>query len=263
MRTPALFVVVVVLSVLSGFSFARRGHGHAPPPCVDPSLCIRTIRHDGARYTVAQINTLQHPVLLFAPPGGTTLAEAGEALARTGDGMAVGMNAGMYEPDFSMVGLAVQDGALLQPLNRRRAGGNFYLSPNGVFFVDAQGPHVLPSDAFAKRGLQGVTTATQSGPMLLLPSGNGQRPTVHRSLSGGSRSMHTRNAVGVRGQTVFLVISADEVTLHALAVMMRDRLECEAALYLDGTVSALQAGPVAVGGVARRFGGVLYVPGRG
>ena len=256
-----MLLMVALLSSAAGFGFSRRGHGHAPPQCADPSLCVRTVRHNGARYTVAQINTLQHPVLLFAPSGGVTLEETQRALEKRGQGMVLGMNAGMYEPDFSMAGLAVEDGVLRKALNQRRAGGNFYTRPNGVFFVDAHGPHVLTTQAFATRGLDGVQTATQSGPMLLLPSDDaGGTPTIHPRLNPGSTSVHTRNAVGVFGSMVYLVISEDEVNLHALAVMMRDQLDCQAALYLDGTVSALKAGAVELGGVARRFGGVLYVP---
>lgn len=47
------------------------------------------------------------------------------------------MNAGMYEPDLSPVGLFVARGHELSPLNLAEGAGNFYLKPNGVFFLTA------------------------------------------------------------------------------------------------------------------------------
>jgi uncharacterized protein YigE (DUF2233 family) len=46
------------------------------------------------------------------------------------------MNAGMYHEDFSPVGLYVEDGKEIAPLNTADAPGNFFMKPNGVFFVD-------------------------------------------------------------------------------------------------------------------------------
>jgi uncharacterized protein YigE (DUF2233 family) len=48
------------------------------------------------------------------------------------------MNAGMYEEDLSPVGLYVEDGQTLTPANRRAGAGNFYVKPNGIFYVQGQ-----------------------------------------------------------------------------------------------------------------------------
>jgi len=59
------------------------------------------------------------------------------------------MNAGMYEADQSPLGLFIVDGRVARPLNLRSGSGNFYLKPNGVFWVDARGlPHVDETGAF-------------------------------------------------------------------------------------------------------------------
>src|SRR5271163_1325802 len=46
------------------------------------------------------------------------------------------MNAGMYKMDFSPVGLFVNGGREISPLNLQQDEGNFFLRPNGVFFVN-------------------------------------------------------------------------------------------------------------------------------
>ena len=49
------------------------------------------------------------------------------------------MNAGMFHADFRPVGLAGGRGRELGPINRSSGTGNFFLQPNGVFLVDADG----------------------------------------------------------------------------------------------------------------------------
>src|SRR6185436_10370714 len=85
-------------------------------------------------------------------------------LNQSGQILAFAMNAGMFHPDFRPVGLLVIDGKELAPINRAPGSGNFFVQPNGVFLIDAQGARVLATDEY--RGLQ-PHTATQSGPMLV------------------------------------------------------------------------------------------------
>jgi len=49
-----------------------------------------------------------------------------------------GMNGGMYHGDMSPVGLCVQNGHELAPLNLAKAEGNFFLKPNGIFLISDQ-----------------------------------------------------------------------------------------------------------------------------
>jgi uncharacterized protein YigE (DUF2233 family) len=144
------------------------------------------------------------------------------------------MNAGMYHADFAPVGLLVIDGRRLAPLDTGDGQGNFFLKPNGVFFVDAAGAHVVATDAFAPDA-EGIRLATQSGPLLL------QGGVVHPAFDPASRSRHVRNGVGIcAGKPVF-VISRAPVTLHAFALHFRDALHCQDALYLDGAISSLHS----------------------
>jgi uncharacterized protein YigE (DUF2233 family) len=143
------------------------------------------------------------------------------------------MNAGMYDPARRPVGLFVQDTRLVQPLNRKDGRGNFFMKPNGVFWVEAAGlAHLDETDTYAHDpGLP--MWATQSGPMLVTA-----REVNPRIMPNGA-SRYVRNAVGVTYTGAFFVISRRPISLGRLARFMRDELSCLDALYLDGAVSSL------------------------
>lgn len=155
-------------------------------------------------------------------------------LAGRGQNLRYAMNAGMYEPDYSPVGLLVVDGKQLSPLNLREGEGNFYLKPNGVFLLSDAGAHVVESSRYP--GLaRGVRLATQSGPLLLRDG------RIHPDFDPASKSRHIRNGVAVKDGQVLLVISDTKVNLYEFAAYFRDQLHCRDALYLDGSVSTLYA----------------------
>jgi uncharacterized protein YigE (DUF2233 family) len=143
------------------------------------------------------------------------------------------MNAGMYQPDFSPVGLLVIGGREVSPLNLADGAGNFFLKPNGVFLLGPSGVRIVPSERYPQL-TERVTLATQSGPLLLIGG------KVHPKLEPYSKSRVIRNGVGVQGrnQAVF-VISEQPLSLYEFAMLFRDRLQCTDALYLDGAVSSL------------------------
>ncbi|MDT4966884.1 MAG: hypothetical protein QOJ64_1621 [Acidobacteriota bacterium] len=142
------------------------------------------------------------------------------------------MNAGMYKPDFSPVGLLVQDGREISPLNVADGTGNFFLKPNGVFFVSESGPRIVETSEYPALA-RGVRIATQSGPLLL------RNGVVHPALDVGSTSRFIRNGVGISKNAILFVISEQPVNFYELAVFFRDELQCQDALYLDGAVSSL------------------------
>ncbi|HWW12734.1 MAG TPA: hypothetical protein VN018_09465 [Brevundimonas sp.] len=56
----------------------------------------------------------------------------------------------MYDTGLNAIGLLVENGRTLTPLNRRGGDGNFYLQPNGVFAVDRSGrTRVIDSAAWS------------------------------------------------------------------------------------------------------------------
>jgi uncharacterized protein YigE (DUF2233 family) len=160
-----------------------------------------------------------------------------DALAKRGKTLEFAMNAGMYQPDFSPVGLFVADGRELVPLNRRRGSGNFSQQPNGVFLVDDQGARVLTTEEYADAKLQPLL-ATQSGPMLIHQGELTTSPVMNPK----SQSRRIRNGVCAPSPaTAVFVISESPVTFHEFANYFRESLGCKEALYLDGSISSLYA----------------------
>ena len=69
----------------------------------------------------------------------TALRRWGEAHGRE---LLFATNAGIYDREFRPLGLYIEEGVTLRPLNTSRGApgsGNFAIQPNGVFYVDAQG----------------------------------------------------------------------------------------------------------------------------
>ncbi|MCA8829298.1 phosphodiester glycosidase family protein [Hymenobacter pini] len=151
-------------------------------------------------------------------------------LQQRGQQLAFACNGGMFHAGNAPVGLFIENGRVRTPLNTSRGRGNFYLRPNGVFYLTKQRrAGVCPTDSFGR--VRQVQYATQSGPMLLLA---GQLHPAFREQSG---NRHIRNGVGVRpdGRVVW-VMSRQKVTFYELAQEFQ-RMGCRNALYLDGYVS--------------------------
>ena len=142
------------------------------------------------------------------------------------------MNPGMYKPDYSPVGLLVEDGREIAPLNVADGTGNFFLKPNGVFFISASGPRIVETTEYSALA-HDVRLATQSGPLLL------RNGLVNPAFDAASTSRLIRNGVGISKNTVLFVISEQPINFYEFAVFFRDELQCQDALYLDGVVSSL------------------------
>ncbi len=198
---------------------------------------VRTVEHLGDRYTVVtvQLDRGEDVLLYGGKSGGVTFSNARASAEREGRTVTALMNGGMYGKDDGPVGLFISDAKELHPLALGKGEGNFYLQPNGVFWVDATGiAHVTTTPLFPTDHAK-ATIATQSGPMLLVDG------AVHPEFKPASTNLATRNGVGVSadGKTVYLAISQGEVRFHDFATLFRDELRCEDALFLDGVVSKL------------------------
>lgn len=158
------------------------------------------------------------------------------ALAETGQQLGFAMNAGMYAPDRSPLGLYIENGIQRHDIITNEGPGNFGMLPNGVFCVADDGFAVIESRAFAAAP-KTCRHATQSGPMLVIDG------ALHPRFLPDSDSYYVRNGVGVSadGQTAWFVISDDAVTFHHFARLFRDVLKAPQALYLDGSISRLYA----------------------
>lgn len=140
------------------------------------------------------------------------------------------MNGGMYKTDNSPLGLYIENGIQQNRLNIGRGEGNFYLQPNGVFYLTGNNvPVVCTTSSFKEN--KGVLYATQSGPMLVI------NDTINPLFKQGSSNLNIRNGVGILpGNKVLFAISAVPVNFYDFACFFKNA-GCSNALYLDGYVS--------------------------
>lgn len=139
------------------------------------------------------------------------------------------MNAGMYKEDNSPLGLYIENYKTITKLNTRSATGNFYLKPNGVFYVTGDGKAFICKTTSFKAD-KNIKYATQSGPMLLI-DGN-----IHPSFTKGSININIRNGVGIlpNGNALF-AMSKSFVNFYDFADYFKKK-GCKNALFLDGSI---------------------------
>lgn len=211
-----------------------------PPGEPGPVQNCYAERYEGAGYTICRFDQAE-PGLSFHlydeagdPFGDFTALE--NALTVKGKSLVFAMNGGMYHEDRAPVGLYIEEREKLAPIQLSSGYGNFHLLPNGVFYVDDDGAHVLSGEAYKAAHLT-PRYATQSGPMLVIDG------ELHPAFREDSVSYKRRNGVGVDEETgtLYFVLSDGFVTFHRFASLFRDHLHTENALYLDGTISRLYA----------------------
>lgn len=166
-------------------------------------------------------------------------------LSREGLNLAFATNAGIYEVGPKPCGLTISESRELVPLNLADGDGNFFLKPNGVFYLDDNtGPGVVDAAEWPVLRLK-PRLAAQSGPLILL------RGVEHPAFRPDSPNKRQRSAVGIVKDTqevVFVMSHREErskgrVTFHQLARLFVN-LGCRDALYLDGDISEMITQPV-------------------
>lgn len=235
----------------------------AQPPVPQPASSAlpgpcRDLTFEAVAYVVCEMDPGRYAVSLHrldaaAKPYGSVVKFT-DAMRAAGTPPLLAMNAGMYHKDLSPVGLFVENGHEEAPLNRDDAEGNFFLKPNGVFYVGADGKAgVLETGAFAAAKPAAVY-ATQSGPMLVIDG------ELHPRFEPNGTSRYIRNGVGVRDSgAVVLAISRGEVSLGGFARLFRDALGCRNALFFDGAVSTLSNGTETIVGGSFPAGPIVAV----
>tara|TARA_R110002020_G_scaffold34066_14_gene103567 strand:- start:7627 stop:8460 length:834 start_codon:yes stop_codon:yes gene_type:complete len=250
-----LYLLIILLFLAGGLFFWRAlspsgklpeagmagSNGNEAMTALDrPDICEETV-FEGARASLCIIDPAANATRLVyrdrtgVPHG--SVKRAVTALATFGQTPVLAMNAGMYHSDMTPVGLYVEDGKEISPLNTDDDFGNFFLKPNGVFFIRPDGTAgVMETMAYAGAEIA-PAFATQSGPMLVI---NGE---IHPRFLPDGTTRYIRNGVGVRtdGKLV-LAITRDPVSLGSFARLFRDVAMCPNALFFDGGVSSMAWG---------------------
>lgn len=230
--SPLLILMLFALLACNGCS----GKTNRTPPSVSVQENSESSGFAYPRFTTIRVDARIERIELFLrDDAGRPLRRFDRLeswLASRKERLRFAMNAGMFEPDLSPVGLLVQNGQQVSPLNLSDGTGNFFLKPNGVFFISELGPGIVESAEYQALA-QKVRLATQSGPLLV------RNGALHPSINAASNSRLLRNGVGVSGDTIVFVISEKPVSFYEMAIYFRDELHCLDALYLDGVVSSL------------------------
>ena len=196
---------------------------------------VRWKNTDDARFVSVIINpTKQQLAFYLKDERGmyyNSIQNLKNGLARHHKTLLFAMNGGMYMPDHSPQGLYIENGKLIKTIDTNASGyGNFYLKPNGVFYINAKREaSVCKTEDYTSN--KQVMFATQSGPMLVIDG------AIHPAFKQGSSNLNIRNGVGLlpNGELLF-AMSKKEINFYDFAQYFKD-LGCKNALYLDGFVS--------------------------
>lgn len=150
--------------------------------------------------------------------------------AAKGQTLLFAMNGGMYKTDNSPLGLYIENNKTLAPINKRNATGNFYLQPNGIFYITINNlAGICTTGNFVDDS--NIKYATQSGPMLVI-NGN-----IQPAFKQGAANINIRNGVGILpGNKILFAMSKEKINLYDFASYFKNA-GCSNALYLDGFVS--------------------------
>ncbi len=202
-----------------------------------PGFEYREMDYAGGHYMVVLVDVGQVDLRLFwkndQGEAYKRFHTVAHALKDKDEQLRFAMNSGIYAKDYTPLGLHIEDGEILEPLNLKDGGGNFFLKPNGVFFVEDAKAGILGSDEYGQANKK-PQLAVQSGPILL------EKGIMHPRFLKDSKSIHFRNGVGVLddGRAAF-VLSRWPVNFYRFASFFKDELKCQNALYLDGSLSGI------------------------
>lgn len=170
------------------------------------------------------------------------------ALRKKCRNMQFAMNAGMFQADYSPVGLYIENGIQQRPLNTAKRGfGNFLIQPNGVLAWNNSQAVIQTTDHYRLSSFK-AKYATQSGPMLVIDG------KINDKFLSDASSYKIRNGAGIQNHKLYFVISLEPVTFYQFASYFKDTLKTGNALYLDGSISSMYAADLNMHDAARDLG---------
>ena len=184
LRMTSLHRILDCLAALAIAAISLGWGGDAPAQTATP--CVAMI-FEGAAYTVCTFDAGHDALQMFwkgadGKPYGA-FAPLAAALNAAGRELRFAMNAGIYETDTSPVGLYIENSKRLRKLNLRDGDSNFYLKPNGVFFIGDSSVGVMESGKFAASAGVGRQTRPSMSMFPLSPAF-----CIHVRRSAGSAS---------------------------------------------------------------------------
>ena len=234
MKTLQRIIIIALLISCCTVSIAQQPNVMKPTTKSGKTNAMQ-LEYAGARYEVFVVNyPAQNIQLFWKGANGAILRSLGNLKAFTaskGKKLLFAANAGMYTTENGPKGLYIENGKEVRRIDLKKGPKtNFYMQPNGVFYTTAQHAYITTSETFNKK--EKVLFATQSGPMLVVDG------AVNSQFTKGSANANIRNGVGVDKEgRVYFVISDGLVNLYDFAMIFKDKLHCQQALFLDGGIS--------------------------
>lgn len=199
---------------------------------------FEAITFNKKKYKLFYVNNKKNEVRILPSPdkGAATIKST---LDNSNETPLMITNAGMYQPNFKPQGLLISKYEQKSEIDstREKREGNFYLYPNGIFYIDSADKfHIATTEDYLKNHYppKFIKYATQSGP-LLLKENNWLNPNIKENSS----NYNIRSGVGlISPDRAVFIISADVVSFYDFK-MLFTALGCKSALYLDGFVSRM------------------------
>lgn len=251
-------MAVIRSSLLIALALAACGPAAEAPDVQAQTAASACQRRDfeGSAFTLCRYDRRRDEIALFLDGRNgrlRSLAALERELGPRARRLRFAMNAGMYDEAGGPIGLYVAEGRERHAINRRPGPGNFHMFPNGVLTIAADGRvAILPAARYHPAARP--HWATQSGPMLVIDG------TLHPAIQPNGPSLHIRNGVCTVDENIaWFAISEAPVSFGRLARLLRDRLGCRDALYLDGSVSSLWDRPAGRRDVYAELGPLVAV----
>jgi uncharacterized protein YigE (DUF2233 family) len=165
-----------------------------------------------------------------------SIARLREDQSREGYTLQFAINGGIFDQRYRPQGLYIEQGRVQAELDTTKPSGdrgNFYLEPNGVFFIDSQGDaRFLTTDQYIKqfpsKRQESIRVAVQSGPALVVDG------AINPQFTEASVNKKRRSGLGILGpRRVVFAMSSWETSFFEFAAVFA-KLGCRDALYLDG-----------------------------
>ncbi|STU61339.1 lipoprotein [Klebsiella pneumoniae subsp. ozaenae] len=178
----------------------------------DPTLTLQSYRVDAQKERIAMYWQDRH---------GKAWGSLRSLLAGIdGDGrVQMAMNGGIYDKAYAPLGLYIEDGKRLTPVNRSAGSGNFFIRPAAYSWWKTAGRKIVPLPAY--KPSPAIRYAVQSGPMLI------ENGAINWRLKPSTSSRKLRNGVGIDKQAGWCLCSAiARPTFTILPAMRSQSLAC-------------------------------------
>ena len=142
----------------------------------------------------------------------------------TGNKINFATNGGIYSEEYEPNGLYIENHKIISKINLADGEGNFYMQPNGVFYIQNNQPKISESKAFEYN--ENISYATQSGPLLI------ENGVINKKIGKNSESFKIRSAVGIdRENKVFFLMSSEKINFYDFSKYALDKLNCKDLLF--------------------------------